>query len=158
MEFISAKDLPITEAEEIDVLCVESGELKRKSASGLSNKVEYDLEINFKTSYNTEEGNFNCEHTVIHQEDFEVLKNKILSGEPIQGKFIVQCQEWGVDSEAPYAVESIVGHCDCIYGPEDFGGEGVPESIWVSTWGCQMVAAVIILPDNSLEGVYGGFD
>ena len=34
-ELISAKDLPITEAEEIDVLCVDNGELKRKQAKGL---------------------------------------------------------------------------------------------------------------------------
>lgn len=34
-ELISAKDLPITEAEEVDVLCVDNGELKRKQAKGL---------------------------------------------------------------------------------------------------------------------------
>lgn len=35
IEFISAKDLPTTETEEIDVLCVENGKLKRKAANGL---------------------------------------------------------------------------------------------------------------------------
>lgn len=34
-ELISAKDLPLTEAEEVDVLCVDNGELKRKPANGL---------------------------------------------------------------------------------------------------------------------------
>lgn len=45
MEFISAKDLPITEAEEIDVLCVENGEMKRKPASGLGGNTKYDFVI-----------------------------------------------------------------------------------------------------------------
>lgn len=35
VEFISAADLPTTDAEEIDVLCVENGELKRKPAANL---------------------------------------------------------------------------------------------------------------------------
>lgn len=35
IEFISAKDLPTTEAEEVDVLCVEGGELKRKAGASL---------------------------------------------------------------------------------------------------------------------------
>lgn len=34
-EFIAAKDLPTTEAEEVDVLCVEGGELKRKPGASL---------------------------------------------------------------------------------------------------------------------------
>ena len=40
-EFISAKDLPITEAEEVDVLCVDNGELKRKQAKGLGGGGSY---------------------------------------------------------------------------------------------------------------------
>ena len=35
VEFISAAELPTTDAEEIDVLCVENGELKRKPAANL---------------------------------------------------------------------------------------------------------------------------
>lgn len=35
IEFISAADLPTTEAEEVDVLCVENGELKRKAGATL---------------------------------------------------------------------------------------------------------------------------
>ena len=34
-EFISAANLPTTEAEEVDVLCVEGGELKRKPGASL---------------------------------------------------------------------------------------------------------------------------
>lgn len=45
MEFISAKDLPATEAEEVDVLCVEGGELKRKAGASLGGDAKYDAVI-----------------------------------------------------------------------------------------------------------------
>lgn len=35
IEFIAAKDLPITEAKEVNVLCVDNGELKLKEAANL---------------------------------------------------------------------------------------------------------------------------
>lgn len=35
IEFIAAKDLPIAEGDEVDVLCVENGELKRKEGASL---------------------------------------------------------------------------------------------------------------------------
>lgn len=35
IEFISAKDLPTTESNEVDVLCVENGEMKRKAGASL---------------------------------------------------------------------------------------------------------------------------
>lgn len=44
-EFISAKDLPITEAEEVDVLCVDNGELKRKQAKGLGSAGGYVIRL-----------------------------------------------------------------------------------------------------------------
>ena len=44
IEFISAKDLPISEAEEVDVLCVENGELKRKEGTSLGGN-KYDAKV-----------------------------------------------------------------------------------------------------------------
>ena len=45
IEFVSAADLPATEAEEVDVLCVENGELKKKKEKGLpDNVLTYDKE------------------------------------------------------------------------------------------------------------------
>ena len=35
IEFISAAELPTTEATEVDVLCIENGELKKKSGANL---------------------------------------------------------------------------------------------------------------------------
>ena len=44
-ELISAKDLPVTEAEEVDVLCVDNGELKRKQAKGLGGAGGYVIRV-----------------------------------------------------------------------------------------------------------------
>lgn len=44
-EFISAANLPTTEAEEVDVLCVEGGELKRKAGASLGGG-DWDAVIN----------------------------------------------------------------------------------------------------------------
>lgn len=44
-ELISAKDLPITEADEVDVLCVDGGELKRKQAKGLGGAGGYVIKV-----------------------------------------------------------------------------------------------------------------
>lgn len=35
IEFVAAKDLPVSESESVDVLCVDDGELKRKPAANL---------------------------------------------------------------------------------------------------------------------------
>lgn len=35
VNFIAAKDLPITEAQEVDVLCIDNGELKRKAGANI---------------------------------------------------------------------------------------------------------------------------
>lgn len=44
LEFISAANLPATEAKEVDVLCVDNGELKRQPAANLGGGV-FDIEL-----------------------------------------------------------------------------------------------------------------
>lgn len=44
-EFIAAKNLPVTEAEEVDILCVEDGELKRRPAKGFGGNQLYILKL-----------------------------------------------------------------------------------------------------------------
>lgn len=47
IEFIAAKDLPVAEGNEVDVLCVENGELKRKEGASLGGGggIKYDAVI-----------------------------------------------------------------------------------------------------------------
>lgn len=59
IEFIAAKDLPVSEAEEVDVLCVVDGELKRKPAEGLGGGA-YIIDLTEST-----ELNFNTQQSII---------------------------------------------------------------------------------------------
>lgn len=43
---IPAADLPVTESKEVDVLCVENGELKRKSGANLGGAGSYIIRVN----------------------------------------------------------------------------------------------------------------
>lgn len=62
IHFISAADLPEAEGEEVEVLCVENGELKKKAASGLGG-ADADIFANITiTSYDVEDGS--CEFSV----------------------------------------------------------------------------------------------
>lgn len=45
INLIPAAELPLTEADEIDVLCVEGGELKRKAASNLGGSGSYIIHV-----------------------------------------------------------------------------------------------------------------
>lgn len=79
MEFIAAKDLPVTEAGEVDVLCVENGEMKRKPAKGLGGN-SYDLKVRIRFELNESE---------------EVIRK----GEILEGSFETVKQKF--DSELP---------------------------------------------------------
>lgn len=76
IEFIPAKDLPTTEGSEVDVLCVENGELKRKAIS-LGGDPEYDLILRVVGGWDEETGNnIVIEYEVI-QGSYDAVKQKI---------------------------------------------------------------------------------
>ena len=76
IEFIPAKDLPTTEGSEVDVLCVENGELKRKAIS-LGGDPEYDLILRVVSGWDEESGNnIVIEYEVI-QGSYDAVKQKI---------------------------------------------------------------------------------
>lgn len=58
-ELIAAKDLPTTDAKEVDVLCVEDGELKRKAGASIGGAISggYVIKLPAETDFNmSEEG------------------------------------------------------------------------------------------------------
>ena len=57
INFIPANELPVAEGDEVSVLCVENGELKQKSASGLGGKTAYDLELRITGAWDADAGN-----------------------------------------------------------------------------------------------------
>lgn len=73
-ELIEAKDLPMTEEEDVTVLCVGAdGEIKRKPAKGLGGG-EYDAEIHVTS---TDGGNPTAELVV---GSFETIRSLVLAG------------------------------------------------------------------------------
>lgn len=65
-EFIAAKDLPVAEGDEVDVLCVENGELKRKEGASLGGSGGGNSDgsklIHIKFFYDGN-GGYTCDHT-----------------------------------------------------------------------------------------------
>lgn len=94
MEFISAKDLPISEAEEVDVLCVENGEMKRKPASGIGGNTKYDLKFKLTPGIN-EEGN-NYTTIELLEGSYDPAKHKLDNFEPIS---VLAISDWPENEE-----------------------------------------------------------
>ena len=76
IEFIPAKDLPTTEGNEVDVLCVENGELKRKAIS-LGGDPEYDLILSVVGGWDEESGNQTVIEYEVIQGSYDAVKQKI---------------------------------------------------------------------------------
>ena len=84
IEFISASELPTTEAEEVDVLCVEGGELKRKAGASLggSNSSTPDLVLHVydEMAYAASASDFTVEW------DYASVRTKLLNGEKVNAR------------------------------------------------------------------------
>ena len=76
IEFIPASNLPITEGSEVDVLCVENGELKRKAIS-LGGDPEYDLILRVVGGWDEESGNQTVIEYEVIQGSYDAVKQKI---------------------------------------------------------------------------------
>lgn len=75
IEFISAKDLPLSDAESVDVLCVDNGELKLKAGASLGGGSDkWDAEFVCTTWDNPETYSFKSG-------SYQTLMEKALSGE-----------------------------------------------------------------------------
>lgn len=116
-EFIAAKDLPVTEAEEVDVLVVnpETGELCKKSGTNLGGGEQADLVLSLTapgsgstapTSENTS--------VAIESGSLEAIAEAMRAGRPP----VVKCKRFyivdGFDTSFPI-VEGGVYDCDVLY-------------------------------------------
>jgi hypothetical protein len=98
IEFIPANELPTTEANEVDVLCVENGELKLKAGASLGGgDAEYDLILRVVGGYDEEAGNQTVIEYEVIQGSYDAVKQKIdnaiepkvlISGEFRDGDYI----------------------------------------------------------------------
>ena len=91
--FISAKDLPVSESEEVDVLVVDDGELKRKPAANLGGgggeaDDEYGgFDVVFKAIYQG-----GTTEIAVVKGSFETVKEKILEDEPVSAFLLYHFQ------------------------------------------------------------------
>lgn len=138
MEFIAAKDLPVTEAEEVDVLCVENGEMKRKPAKGLGGN-SYDLKV--RLWLELDENEKVIRKGEVLEGSFETVKQKFDSELPALALVIEDCSnagEWDGD------VYKYIGETNmsASYNPDNL------DDIIFTAWGWDLNFA--ILPDNTI--------
>jgi hypothetical protein len=89
---------------------------------------EWDFDIEFTMSWNTENSNYDLTHTVNHVSAFEDIKNKILNGDVVKKKFMIN-----MDSEnfvGTYA-NIYIDNADISLMPAEGMGDGSPEMIFV---------------------------
>jgi hypothetical protein len=89
---------------------------------------EWDFDIEFTMSWNTENSNYDLTHTVNHVSAFEDIKNKILNGDVVKKKFMIN-----MDSEnfvGTYA-NTYIDNADISLMPAEGMGDGSPETIFV---------------------------
>ena len=80
IEFIPAKDLPVAEGDEVDVLCVENGELKRKEGTSLGGSNNYDLVVEHRYTYMGSVTTFN-----VVTGSYETILEKLRNGNEVTG-------------------------------------------------------------------------
>lgn len=136
IEFISAKDLLTTESNEVDVLCVEKGELKRKDGASLGGG-GYDVAIRCTFVYDEENGDTITAEVI--EGSYEAAKQKIENDIPAYALII----EDGMGREFPYKYVGREGLAICLFETES--GENVE---CLSAWGFDVNFG--ILPDNTV--------
>ena len=77
IEFIPANELPTTEASEVDVLCVENGELKLKAGASIGGNTKYDLILRVVGGYDEEAGSEIVSEYEVIQGSYDAVKQKI---------------------------------------------------------------------------------
>lgn len=130
IEFIPANELPTTEANEVDVLCVENGELKRKAGASLGGGT-VDMVIKYSFEIDDEGAHTNRTYELISG-SYEEVRNKLKNLQPVSVYLVAQNPANGYMWQEP---SISIGLCegDCAY---DFGdcvevyfNEG---SVWVA--------------------------
>jgi hypothetical protein len=96
IEFIPANELPTTEANEVDVLCVENGELKLKAGASLGGDTKYDLILRVVGGQDEETGNNIVIDYEVIQGSYDAVKQKI--DNLIEPKVLLSEEHRGGDS------------------------------------------------------------
>lgn len=100
INFIPANELPEAEGDEVSVLCVENGELKQKSASGLGGNTNYDIVVRLVGSWDAEADQRSATAELMSG-SFDAVVQKLDAGIIPVGLAILTGQSWdGVEIKA----------------------------------------------------------
>lgn len=117
-EFISAANLPNTEADEVDVLCVENGEMKRKIGINLGGDEKADLVLALAMPLDIGAATAETTSVTIESGSLEAVAAALEAGRPP----VVKCKRYylsnGFDTSFPI-VEGGVCDCNVFY----YGGQ-----------------------------------
>lgn len=105
INFIPANELPVAEGDEVSVLCLENGELKQKSASGLGGNTNYDIVVRIVGNWDDVNRNLSATGEIISG-SFDTVVQKLDAGIMPIGLCIQTGQLW--DGKEIKAVEEIV--------------------------------------------------
>lgn len=113
-EFISAANLPTTEAEEVEVLCVENGEMKRKPGASLGGGEKTDLVLALSAPLDYGEPTAETTTVTIESGSLEAVAAALADGRPP----VVKCKRYhvtkGFNTSFPI-LEGGVYDCDVYY-------------------------------------------
>lgn len=115
MNFIPANNLPVAEGDEVEVLCLENGEMKRKSASGLGGGNF--IQINSTGGFDADGHGLPNVYEPITAEMFEAIVTGFESGHAFT---IILCQ---IDHIPSIGDVVDVSNCDYSYSryPDEMG-------------------------------------
>lgn len=116
-EFISAATLPTTEAEEVDVLCVENGELKRRAGASLGGG-NYDAVI-LVEDYNDGDGNYTYSKCTLESGSYADVLAKLKANELV--KVALHGRNFTYGCEVAFCVESVSVNEYTIADPAEDG-------------------------------------
>ena len=131
INFIPADQLPETEGNEVSVLCVENGELKRKTASGLGGGGTYDIKLRIDAGDNGPVAE-------VLDGSFDAAAAKINDDEPGIVRVILDMALFGEQGKTVFDTDTaLMGDAEVLMVTSD-----------------NLPAPVYILPDNTIE--FGG--
>lgn len=138
MNFIPANNLPVAEGNEVEVLCLENGQMKRKPASGLGGGA-YDIKVRiWADKWNEELGD---------------IERKI---EILEGDYATALAKINEDTPAIVRIIEDISACEGV--PEDFvPGKFVADAPldYINNMGNEVLLneayRFVIYPDNSVE-------
>lgn len=136
IEFISAANLPTTEANEVDVLCVENGELKRKPGASLGGS-SYDMKV--RISFEPDEEGWPIPMGEVLEGDYATAMRKINEDVPAIVRIVEDLTGEGFHEEV-YLYKSVLDSAMVL--------RKLPDIEILTAWGCEYQPG--ILPDNSV--------